>query len=376
MKIKKFKAKTFAEALALVKKELSENAVILSTEETKGLRSGVEVTAAVDFDMTDQEPAAGQAEDAAAMPVMSDGPASLVAAPVAALRAAYEGSAAPSPAPREGGGDELKKEIADLRGLLEGMKRAGFEMALPARKKAAMDFLTKRAVREEYALRISENVKELDDIPLLLSSDIRVKGRIPTKKAVMLIGPTGVGKTTTVAKLAAQSVKAGKKAAIVNLDTYRIGAVEQIRIYSRILGIPLAVAANAKELAAHLRALAASRDIIYVDTTGRNPLEDRFLAEVADACSVDVPLELHLLMSASSDDAFMMEAYKRYRKLPIDYLAFTKVDEAVRYGSLYNLIVTYGKPVSCVTTGQQVPGDIEFPTVSRLAGLIVTAKEC
>jgi flagellar biosynthesis protein FlhF len=80
-------------------------------------------------------------------------------------------------------------------------------------------------------------------------------------------------------------------------------------------------------------------------------------------------------MSASGDDECMIEAYRSYRNLPIDYIAFTKIDEAVRFGSLYNLLLTYQKPVAYITTGQRVPGDIEYATVKKLASLIVS-KEC
>lgn len=356
MKIKKFKARTFSEALELVKKELSEDAVILSTEEISGLRPGVVVTAAMDYDAAGhsaQHTQAAQArlEDAGPVP----GPCA-------------------EPSPKDSP-SEIKAEIENLRRAIEEMKNIGYEMALPREKRAAFNFLKERAVRDEYALRLCENVKSLEDIPLLISADIRVRGIAQTKKAVMFIGPTGVGKTTTIAKLAAQAVKSGKKAGIINLDTYRIGAVEQVRIYSRILGIPLMIATNASELEASLVKLSTTRDIVFIDTTGRNPRDEKFILETASLMKTGVPIELHLLMSASSDDAFMIEAYRYYKRLPIDYIAFSKLDEAVRFGTLYNLILTYQKPVSYITTGQRVPGDIELATVNRLAGLIVRKRE-
>jgi flagellar biosynthesis protein FlhF len=238
-----------------------------------------------------------------------------------------------------------------------------------------LNFLRDRHVREEFALRLCDKTSEVTDLPLLISSDIRVRRDQQPQKAVMFVGPTGVGKTTTIAKLAAQAVKAGKKAAILNLDTYRIGAIEQARIYARILGIPLITASTGEEFRRSLAKLAAERDVVFVDTTGRNPRDEQHIEEIAELCTIDIPIELHLLMSANNDDACMIEAYRTYRKLPIDYVGFSKIDEAVRFGALYNILLTYQKPVAWLTTGQRVPGDIEPATVNRLASLITT-KEC
>lgn len=369
MKINKFSARTFAEALEMVKKELSEDAVILSTEEKKGFRPHVEITAATDYE---EAPAKANSQFGARSAAVN--PQTRLAALNPGLYAAKYASAA-APAPSEHGVDELKNELGSLRSMIEGMKESGYGMALPAKKRVVMNFLTERAVREEYALRLCDQTTEIENIPLMLSADIKVKRHQGTKKAVMLIGPTGVGKTTTIAKLAAQAVKAGKKAAIINLDTFRIGAVEQVRIYARILGIPLATASNIAEFREGLLKFSETRDVIFVDTAGRNPRDEAYLSELNEACAGSIPMELHLLMNANGDDECMIEAYRSYKKLPIDYLAFTKVDEAVRYGSLYNLLLTYQKPVAYITTGQRVPEDIEYATVSRLAGLIVR-KEC
>jgi flagellar biosynthesis protein FlhF len=269
----------------------------------------------------------------------------------------------------------LRGEIAGLRAMLESMKNSGYEMALPAKKQAVLTFLRERAIREEFALRLCDKTTDLAELPLLISSDIRIKRDQASRKAVMVIGPTGVGKTTTIAKLAAQAVKAGRKAAIINLDTWRIGAVEQTRIYARILGIPLASAANAADFSLHLGRFAESRDVVFIDTTGRNPRDEAYISDMAGLCRTTVPMELHLLMSAAADDQCMIEAHRAYQKLPIDYLGFTKIDEAARFGALYNLLCTYQKPVAWLTTGQRVPGDIEPATVKRLAGLIMNREQ-
>lgn len=391
MKIKKFKAKTFAGALELVKKELSKDAVILATEETRGLRPFVEITAAVDYDNELSGYKTGPYSQASGVSVDLTGYRNAEGEKRAGVTGspAGKGSGQPgfyySPETRHTKSSEnsafnllsedLKGELRELREVIEGLRTSGYELALPEKKRLVLNFLKERAVHEDFALRLCEKVMDLNDIAGALSSDITVKDPENGKKIVMLVGPTGVGKTTTIAKLAANAVKKGLKAAIINLDTYRIGAVEQVRIYARILGIPMTVASGAEELRSSIENYAKTRDMIFIDTTGRNPMDETYIKEMQEICGAGVPIEVHLLISANCDAGFMIEAYKSYSKLPIDYIAFTKVDEAVKFGSLYNLLLTYGKPVSYVTTGQTVPDDIEFATVSRLSSMILT-KGC
>jgi flagellar biosynthesis protein FlhF len=443
MKIKKFQARTFTEALAQVKKELSEDAIILSTEQKKGRIPMVEITAAVDYDMEPAknentikaldayvkmkrmqaagklaEPTAqsarnkvSQDEDETGMqPPASTGvrpPASTGVRPPASMGVRPPASMAdsrpvvqPAVGPKKSAdaarnkaaetfqvnreelqsmvkdlSQDIKGEIDTLRESIEEMKNQGFEMALPPKKRMLFYYLRERAIREEYALLLCEKAKKIEDVAPLMLSNIKVKEKETGRRAMMLIGPTGVGKTTTVAKLAANAIRQGKKAAVISLDTYRIGAVEQARIYSRIMGIPLSVVSDLKELEVSLRRFMDSRDIVFIDTTGRNPRDDDYIETISRVCSSDIPIELHLLMSANSDDEFMVEAYRQYRRLPVNFIAFTKVDEAVRFGSIYNLLLTYQKPVAYLTTGQKVPGDIDFAAADKLASLILR-KEC
>ncbi|MBF0553399.1 MAG: flagellar biosynthesis protein FlhF [Nitrospirae bacterium] len=434
MKIKKFQAKSFAEALVMVKKELSDDAIILSTEEGD---CGVEVTAAVDYDMQKSKPfnkaterlhnsirmfnkgsdSDTPEEDEAADVVSiksSSQPKPFAAGlfkkeqtaqelpPAISKKPAADNSPAPTTrttpmraASRAEGhahdtdstghsgitnvisamASNISTEIEHLRETIEDMKNMGFEMSLPPKKKLLLSYLKERSIRDEYAILLCEKAKEVQDILPIITSHIKVKKSESDMKAVMVIGPTGVGKTTTVAKLAAHSIKEGKKTAIINFDTYRIGAVEQVRIYARILGIPLAVASTPGELKTSLLRFAETKDIIYIDTTGRNPKDNEYLDSINDICETEVPMETHLLMSANTDDEFMAEAYRYYRTVPVNYLGFTKVDEAVRYGALYNTLMLYSKPVAYVTTGQKVPDDIDFTAVEGIAGLILK-KEC
>ena len=389
MKIKKFKAKTFTEALALVKKELSEDAIILSTEEKKGIRSFVEITAAVDYEMS-----AGRSGDTRKKQNVRKGHnGALRKTGAIAGNHEHPSSTGKNMPPLLSGElenlkktltDEIKHGIGNLSEILAAVRDRGFETPLPTNKKMIFRFLRDLSVREEFALRLCKNANDLNDIPSLLSADIKIKewdkvdelsdgsrDRSGCKQAVMLIGPTGVGKTTTMAKLSAHALRDGKKVAITSLDTYRIGAVEQVRIYAKIMGIPFATVTGVRELKKNLVHFAQSRDIIFIDTSGRNPRDELYINDLLEISQLGFPLEIHLLMSASCDDEFMAEAYRHYSRLPVNCIAFTKVDEAVHFGSLYNFLLTSQKPVAYITTGQKVPDDIEFVTVKKFTNLIL-----
>jgi flagellar biosynthesis protein FlhF len=394
MKIKKFKAKTFTEALALVKKEFSEDAVILSTEERKGIRSFVEITAAVDYEMNnkkventiDRRNRKREHKRVLQKPGATAGNNGHPVSP---------GVCAPRLLSKELQylkntlTDEIQHGIENLYRMIALVKHDDRKMSLPAHKKMMLHSLMGLSMKEEFALRLCENAGNIDDIPSLLSADIKIRERNvfngvssnsrdyqEYKQAVMLIGPTGVGKTTTMAKLSAHAIEDGKKVAMMSLDTYRIGAVEQVRIYSKIMGIPFAMSANVRELKKNLIQFAQSRDIIFIDTSGRNPKDEMHINDLLEISKIEFPLETHLLMSANYDDEFITEAYRQYSRLPIDCIAFTKVDEAVRFGSLYNLLLTCQKPISYITTGQKVPNDIEFVTINKLTNLILKKGHC
>ena len=370
MKIKKFQARTFSEALVMVKQEMGNDAVILSSDEQSGLRPCVEVTAAVDYEPQGRQGRANQ---------LTPGPP---ARPMTADRtvhpAAPKGAAPSSPRPETAAEGEsirqLKTDIGELKKTLAQMRDRGYEMTLPEDRRKMLAYLKKRRIDEDLAFGLCEKAGGLDDMGAAMTDHLETCGSIGARKAIVMIGPTGVGKTTTIAKLSARAMKNGRKVAIINLDTYRIGAIEQMRIYSRIMGIPLDVVSEIPDLKKSFSKF-SDRDLIFIDTTGRNPRDAGYIEELRGIYRLGVPVETHLLMSAHSDGDFMAESHKYYRELPIDCIGFTKVDEAARFGSLYNLSRLYRKPVGYITTGQRVPQDISFPTSERLAGLILKGGE-
>ncbi len=185
------------------------------------------------------------------------------------------------------------------------------------------------------------------------------------------IGPTGTGKTTTIAKLAAHfRLRFNKKIALISIDTYRIGAVEQLTTYARILKIPIFIApdpeALKKTIAGNLH-----QDLLLIDTAGRNPYHATQLQELKDFLMMDERIENHLVLSATTKDSDLAQNGQRFSILPIHSYVFTKIDETEEFTPLFNQLLRYRKPLSFLTNGQKVPEDIEWASKGRVANLIL-----
>lgn len=189
-----------------------------------------------------------------------------------------------------------------------------------------------------------------------------------------LVGPTGVGKTTTVAKLAAAlKLRHGKRVGLVTSDTYRIAAVEQLRTYATIIGLPLKVALTPEDMAQACEAL-ADCDVILVDTAGRSQHDAERLDELRRHRDAAQPHQTHLVMAANCSEAVLGRAAERFRGLNPDRLLITKLDEAVVFGPIVNIASRIGLGLSFVTTGQEVPDHIERARADRLARLVVDGR--
>ncbi|MEM1110067.1 MAG: flagellar biosynthesis protein FlhF [Planctomycetota bacterium] len=214
-----------------------------------------------------------------------------------------------------------------------------------------------------------------DEIAKLLPTDPDAGEFKPTEdgrpRTIALVGPTGVGKTTTVAKLAATfKLKQNKRVGLITADTYRIAAVEQLRTYAGIIGLPLEVVGNPDELAAAIDRF-SDMDVVLIDTAGRSQRNADRLDELAKLIETAQPHETHLVLSSTVSQRVLMETIDRFEPIKTDRLIFTKLDEAVTCGVLLNVAQKVNKPLSYITTGQEVPHQIEACSSGKLAEMVL-----
>ncbi len=192
-----------------------------------------------------------------------------------------------------------------------------------------------------------------------------------SQKRISLIGPTGVGKTTTIAKLAAEAItKEGARVALVTIDTYRIAAVEQLKIYGEIMGLPVEVVLSPEQLQDAFRRH-RDKDLILIDTAGRSPRDDEQIAELNEFLGQGSEVENCLVLAVPTDERLLQKSLEAFSKLPISSLIFTKLDETDRCGSLINLPTHSNLPLAYLTNGQQVPEDLLLADPQIVAEMVM-----
>ena len=191
------------------------------------------------------------------------------------------------------------------------------------------------------------------------------------RKVVAFIGPTGVGKTTTIAKIAAGfALFAKARVALVTADTYRIAAIEQIRSYAEIIGIPCEVVHSPKDMEQVLADL-ADYELVLVDTAGRSPNNPARMYELRSMIDAAMPEEIHLVLSSTTRRRDLDNLVDRFAAVGFDRVILTKMDESMTFGAIFNVHAKCAKPFSYFTNGQSVPEDIETATQSQVAGMIL-----
>jgi flagellar biosynthesis protein FlhF len=209
----------------------------------------------------------------------------------------------------------------------------------------------------------------VDALRRTLTARIPIGGALPResrhRQVAVLVGPTGVGKTTTIAKLAAiHALDYGRKVALLSLDTYRIGAIQQLRTYAELMNLPLLTATNTDEVADALEQF-AGYDLVLIDTIGRGQRDEEHLHEMRQAL-LPVNGVVYLTLSATADSATLLDAAQRFRLFEPDAVILTKLDEAARVGNCVNLALRGATPFAYFTTGQRVPEDITLADAHAL----------
>ena len=209
----------------------------------------------------------------------------------------------------------------------------------------------------------------------MVESEVRIGSPITlqrgARKIVALVGPTGVGKTTTIAKLAANfRLRDGVKMGLVTVDTYRIAAVEQLRTYAEIIDLPMKVVTNPLEMRRAIDEL-AGLDLILIDTAGRSPRDELQIQELKSLLAEADVDEVHLVLSMTSSIRSIQATAEKFTAANTTSLILTKLDEAAGMGGLLSVSRQVPLPISYLTTGQDVPDDIEPSNASRIARLIL-----
>lgn len=417
MRVKKFLARTLADAVAQVRAELGPEAIILQTQPVKvgGIfgffsQKMIEVTAAADPAFRPRPPApppapeagssgaagaaAGAAEAAGATGATAAAAAMRQAAPTAgtATVATTPGAGAAqgpvSPAAPEGELAELRAQVDRMGGILTRvlerletpvneqltpelqpifgvLVRNGVDPGLAGSLCRRMQTRLKKEP-QATAAQVAEEV-----LIKQLGAPVTIQAAPGSRRVVALLGPTGVGKTTTLAKLASfWALRRGLNVALITADTYRIAAVEQLRTYCEIIGVPLEVVERPEEVPAALDRYRQA-DLILVDTAGRSHRNPEQMQELAAYVKTLAPDEIYLVISLTASQRDAIAVVDSYTPIGFHKLLFTKLDEAAAPGILLNALVHAGRPLSYITTGQNVPDDIEVAAPERLSRLLL-----
>ena len=381
MRVRIFTGQSVQEAMNKVKLELGREAVILHTRRFKtggmlGLfgNERVEVMAAVD-DALLETPAVKAVVAPAIPPVVAAMPLQQSQESVAPVSVPLTPVKAAEP--------EWKQELAEMRSLLERAlhesKQGADAIASAAVEKLleadVLQPVAESLVRQDPILyqwkgtltepAFTERLERLVEQGLGKVAGVALNGSAP--HVVALLGPTGVGKTTTIAKLAAYfSLQKGIRVSLITADTYRISAVEQLKTYAEIMGLQLEIVYAPQELAKALAKCKGSQ-LVLLDTAGRSPKNQEQLEELQLLLSQVPQAEKHLVLSLTTCNRDALEIAKRFSVCAPDKVLFTKLDEASRCGVILNVLQQFPMKLSYVTNGQNVPDDLQIVSPAWLA---------
>jgi flagellar biosynthesis protein FlhF len=363
MKMKRYTADTMVDAMKKVRSDIGDEAIILSSNvvKTKGVfgffkKKSVEVVAGID------EPAQRNVE-----PVLADFP----------LQSDNDEKAS----------SELKREMAEMKKMLKSMQQSATFTQYPDEIKPLLaelekqslsvqfiallgDELTSRMKMEKRDLTHSEQITIVKQLLEQQLSHLPFGGISFKKKYINVLGPTGVGKTTTIAKIAARALlEKKKKVGFITTDTYRIAAIEQLRTYANLLQAPVEIAYSYADFEAAIAKL-ADRDLIFIDTAGRNYQEAKFVDDLSELIDFSLDMESFLVLSMTSKETDMRVIIEQFKAFPIEKFIFTKMDETGTIGSMFNVMKDYGIGMAYYTDGQEVPEDLTEANSKKIISLL------
>lgn len=241
-------------------------------------------------------------------------------------------------------------------------------------KQILIERLRENDVEEEVIESIFKDFTEDENISDFLRRQIGEKIEIntePLSGKVVLVGPTGVGKTTTIAKLAGKlALIEKKKVGLITVDTYRIGAVEQLKTYAEIMNIPFKVVITLKDMEEAVESMKEC-DVVLIDTTGRSSKNSMQISELRAFIQKVNSKNIHLVVSATTKNRDIESIVKGFGILEYENIIITKLDETSVYGSILNIVELAKKPISFLTTGQNVPDDIKCFSKKEIINLIL-----
>jgi len=373
MKIKRFVAQDMRQALRMVREALGEEAVILSNKSVEG---GIELTAAVDLvtDPVDTDMPAGQG-------TRSRQPTSQASSLQERRRNVTQESQ-----PEKDALGEMREEMLNLRRWLQAelssMSWNDMGQRSPVRQEL-LQRLMQLGLAPDIARDLADRVNTIEDLELawnkalfLLSAEIPVTEQNLLERGgiVALVGPTGVGKTTTIAKMAARyALRHGhRNVALVTTDNFRIGARDQLQTYGRILNVPVRTANDPETMADTIDAL-SDRRLILIDTAGMGADDERFAEQVAMLDAVGPSLTTLLTLSATTESAALEKAIGLFSSTHPQACLLTKLDEAASLGAAMSAVIHSGLSLAYLADGQRVPEDLSVarshPLVQRAAEL-------
>lgn len=384
MKIKRYFAADIRTAIRMVREQQGPDAVILSNRKVEG---GVEIVAAVDYDESAVLQSAG---------AVAQGPGAAAEADVLQQSAEPRDSrqtqidqSSPSTSDNVWSQEpvlaEMRRELINLRGMME-TQLSGLAWGELARSQPQRADLLRRLVALGFDLPVSRRVADrvggsgepdllwrqalglLAHAVPVAEDDILASGGI-----VALVGPTGVGKTTMVAKLAARfCLRHGRRqVALVTTDNYRIGAHEQLRAFGRILDVPVRVVEDEEPLGEVLASL-ADRRLVLIDTAGMSQRDKRLPQHLALLQDDLLPIRRYLVLTATTHVEGLREVVRAFARTPLAGCMLTKLDETATLGGVLSVVIEQSVPVAYVADGQRVPEDLAPARAHNLISLAVS----